>query len=139
MQSLRAFSGTVGCYLGDSLTPHTMFRLIISRVLSTIPLLFVISILAFSMVHLMPGSIAVIILDAGATAEGIAELEAEMGLDRPFIVQYLDWLIAEPIRAVALHGTGIPVTVPQPAKFAAHRCCRACPDLFRQETMRSGR
>ncbi len=69
-----------------------MLRLIINRVLSTIPLLFVISILAFSMVHLMPGSIALIILNAGATAEGIAELEAEMGLDRPFVVQYFDWL-----------------------------------------------
>ena len=69
-----------------------MLRLITSRVLSTIPLLFVISILTFSMVHLMPGSIAVIILDAGATTEGIAELEAEMGLDRPFLIQYGDWL-----------------------------------------------
>jgi len=69
-----------------------MVRLIISRILSTIPLLFVISILAFSMVHLMPGSIAEIILDAGATEEGIAELEAEMGLDRPLFVQYFDWL-----------------------------------------------
>ena len=69
-----------------------MIRLIISRVLQTIPLLFVISILAFSMVHLMPSSIAAIILDAGATPEAIAELEAEMGLDRPFVVQYVDWL-----------------------------------------------
>lgn len=69
-----------------------MLRLIINRVLSTIPLLFVISILAFSMVHLMPGSIALMILDAGATTEGIAQLEAEMGLDRPLLVQYFDWL-----------------------------------------------
>ena len=69
-----------------------MVRLIINRVLSTIPLLFVISLLAFSMVDLMPGSIAMIILDAGATEEAIAELEAEMGLDRPFFVQYFDWL-----------------------------------------------
>ena len=69
-----------------------MIRLIVSRVLSTIPLLFVLSLIAFSMVHLMPGSIASIILDAGATAEAIAELEAEMGLDRPFFVQYFDWL-----------------------------------------------
>jgi len=69
-----------------------MIRLIISRVLSTIPLLFIISILAFSMVHLMPGSIATIILDAGATPEAIAELEAEMGLDQPFFMQYFDWL-----------------------------------------------
>ena len=69
-----------------------MTRLIISRVLSTIPLLLVITVLTFSMVHLMPGSIATIILDAGATVEAIAELEAEMGLDRPFFVQYFDWL-----------------------------------------------
>jgi len=69
-----------------------MVRLILSRILSAIPLLLVISILAFSMVHLMPGSIASIILDAGATPEAIAELEAEMGLDQPFFVQYFDWL-----------------------------------------------
>ncbi|MEM7114641.1 MAG: ABC transporter permease [Chloroflexota bacterium] len=69
-----------------------MARLIISRILSTIPLLFVLSLLTFSMVHLMPGSIAVIILDAGATPEAIAELETEMGLDRPFLIQYFDWL-----------------------------------------------
>ncbi|MFK7801005.1 MAG: ABC transporter permease [Anaerolineae bacterium] len=69
-----------------------MFKLIARRFLTTIPLLFVISILAFSMVHLMPGSIAMIILDAGATEEGIAALEAEMGLDRPLVVQYFDWL-----------------------------------------------
>ncbi|NNF79826.1 MAG: hypothetical protein HKN05_17530, partial [Rhizobiales bacterium] len=36
-------------------------------------------------------------------------------------LQHLDWLIADPVRAVALHGTGIPVVVPQPAKFAAHK------------------
>ncbi|MEM8856679.1 MAG: ABC transporter permease [Chloroflexota bacterium] len=69
-----------------------MIRLIISRVLTTIPLLFVITILAFTMVQLMPGSIAEIILDAGATAEAVAELEADMGLDRPILVQYFDWL-----------------------------------------------
>ena len=69
-----------------------MIRLIISRILTTIPLLLVITILAFTMVQLIPGSIAVIVLDAGATAEAIAELEAEMGLDRPILVQYIDWL-----------------------------------------------
>lgn len=52
----------------------------------------VITILAFAMVQAMPGSIAGIILDAGATPEAIAELESEMGLDRPFFIQYFDWL-----------------------------------------------
>lgn len=69
-----------------------MLRLILTRVLTTIPLLFIITILAFAMVQAMPGSIAEIILDAGATPEAIAELEAEMGLDRPFYTQYFDWL-----------------------------------------------
>ncbi|MEM7332568.1 MAG: ABC transporter permease [Chloroflexota bacterium] len=69
-----------------------MLRLILTRVFTTIPLMLVITILAFAMVQAMPGSIAGIILDAGATPEAIAELEAEMGLDRPFFVQYLDWL-----------------------------------------------
>ncbi|MEM7801578.1 MAG: ABC transporter permease [Chloroflexota bacterium] len=68
-----------------------MIRLILSRILTTIPLLFVVTILAFTMVQLMPGSIAEIILDAGATPEAVAELEAQMGLDRPILVQYFDW------------------------------------------------
>lgn len=69
-----------------------MIRLIISRVLTTIPLLLVISLLTFSMVSLMPGSVASIILDAGATPEAVAALEAKMGLDKPFFVQYFIWL-----------------------------------------------
>jgi hypothetical protein len=36
-------------------------------------------------------------------------------------LQYLDWLIAEPVPAVALHGAGVPVLVPQPARFAVHK------------------
>lgn len=36
-------------------------------------------------------------------------------------LQQLDWLIHEPVRAVALHGAGIPVSVPQPARYAVHK------------------
>lgn len=36
-------------------------------------------------------------------------------------LQHLDWLIEAPVRAVALHGPGIPVTVPQPARYAVHK------------------
>lgn len=36
-------------------------------------------------------------------------------------LQHLDWLIADPVRAVALHGPGIPVQAPQPAKYAVHK------------------
>jgi hypothetical protein len=36
-------------------------------------------------------------------------------------LQYLDWLIQEPMPTVALWGSGIAVLVPQPAKFAVHK------------------
>lgn len=36
-------------------------------------------------------------------------------------MQQLDWLIENPIHAVALHGAGIPLRVPQPARYAIHK------------------
>jgi hypothetical protein len=36
-------------------------------------------------------------------------------------LQHLSWLIHQPDRAVALYGAGVPVRVPQPARFAAHK------------------
>jgi hypothetical protein len=36
-------------------------------------------------------------------------------------LRYLEFLIAEPIPAVALYGSGVPVTVPQPARYAVHK------------------
>jgi hypothetical protein len=36
-------------------------------------------------------------------------------------LHYLDWLIADPVPAVALWRAGIAVAVPQPAKFAVHK------------------
>ncbi len=36
-------------------------------------------------------------------------------------LQYLAWLIDEPLSTVALWGAGIPVMIPQPAKFAVHK------------------
>jgi hypothetical protein len=36
-------------------------------------------------------------------------------------LQHLAWLIADPVRTVALWGSGIAVNIPQPAKFAVHK------------------
>lgn len=36
-------------------------------------------------------------------------------------LQHLDWLIEEPIRTVALHGAGIAIVAPQPARYAVHK------------------
>lgn len=36
-------------------------------------------------------------------------------------LQHLDWLMHEPVPALVLHGAGVAVTVPQPARFAVHK------------------
>jgi hypothetical protein len=36
-------------------------------------------------------------------------------------LRFLDYLIAEPVRAVVLHGAGIPVFVPSPQRYAVHK------------------
>lgn len=36
-------------------------------------------------------------------------------------LQHLRWLLETPVQAVALHGAGVPVRVPMPARYAAHK------------------
>ncbi len=65
---------------------------ILSRLLLTIPLLLALSLLVFLMIHLIPGSAAVVMLDDAASPENIAALEAELGLDDPLWLQYGRWI-----------------------------------------------
>lgn len=61
---------------------------IIKRVLSLIPTLLGITILVFLMVHLVPGDPAQVMLGERASAQTLAELRKELGLDQPLYVQF---------------------------------------------------
>ncbi len=62
------------------------------RFLNVIPLLFVVTLLTFSMLKLLPGDPVTTILGNGASDPvKVAELTSELGLDRPFHMQYLNW------------------------------------------------
>ncbi|MEL6375911.1 MAG: ABC transporter permease [Pseudomonadota bacterium] len=67
-------------------------RLVGQRLGLGLIILLIISIIIFFMVELLPGDIAQAVLGQGATEENLAALRAEMGLDQPAIVRYLDWL-----------------------------------------------
>jgi len=54
--------------------------------------LFVISIIIFGAVELLPGDIAQAVLGQGATEENLAAMREQMGLNRPAVVRYLQWL-----------------------------------------------
>ena len=69
-----------------------MLSYILKRILSLIPVMFVVSVVIFLVVYLIPGGPATAMLGLEASAEQIAELNAELGFDRPFLVQYADWL-----------------------------------------------
>ena len=54
--------------------------------------LLVASVLIFLVANALPGDVAQVILGTDATPEAVAELRAQLGLDRPLIAQYLSWL-----------------------------------------------
>ena len=54
--------------------------------------LFVVSIVIFTAVNLLPGDFAQSILGQGATKDAVEAIRKDLGLDQPFFVRYLDWL-----------------------------------------------
>ncbi len=62
------------------------------RIIETIPVLILSSILVFLVLRLVPGDPAAIVAGEDATAEEIAIVRVELGLDVPLPVQYLKWI-----------------------------------------------
>jgi peptide/nickel transport system permease protein len=69
-----------------------MVAFLIRRTLGLVLVWLGVTILVFSIMHLAPGDPAMIILGPKATAESLARLRHELGLDQPLPVQYLRWL-----------------------------------------------
>lgn len=70
-----------------------MLLLLLRRLAITIPLMFVVSFLIYSLIVLVPGDPAVALAGQNPTPEQIAAVRAELGLDDPFLVQYWRWLV----------------------------------------------
>ena len=69
-----------------------MKKFIVKRILSLIPILFLVSIGIFSLIHLTPGDPARAILGDLATEDEVMALRESMGLNDPLPVQYFEWL-----------------------------------------------
>jgi len=68
-------------------------RFIIRRLLASIPVLLLVSMITFGLLWLVPGDPASIFLDASATAEALDRVRHELGLDRPFLVRMGEWYL----------------------------------------------
>lgn len=64
---------------------------IIQRILLAIPVVIGVSVLAFVLIRVVPGDIAVVKCGQPCTEEDLAEVRHLYGLDRPLAVQYFDW------------------------------------------------
>ena len=88
-----------------------MAQFIALRLLHTILILFGVSIVAFGLIHLIPGNPLDILLPPEAPKEVVERLKVEFGFDKPLYIQYFAWL------GRVLHGnlgtsvfTGLQVT-----------------------------
>lgn len=69
-----------------------MVRYAGARLAQAVPVLFLVSVLVFSIIHLTPGDPAYVLLGPNALPEQIRAVRAELGLDRPLLVQYIVWV-----------------------------------------------
>jgi peptide/nickel transport system permease protein len=69
-----------------------MTRYLLKKLITLIILLFLVSIAVFSVLFVLPGDPAQIMLGVNATPETLANLRAELGLDKPFWAQYAGWI-----------------------------------------------
>jgi peptide/nickel transport system permease protein len=69
-------------------------RLLKSRLIDLLVVLFGVSVITFLMIRLIPGDAVAIMLGANTevTPERVAELRGRLGLDQPIVSQYIGWL-----------------------------------------------
>ena len=65
---------------------------LVRRLLLTIPILFIVSVLCFSLINLIPGDPATVILGPEAPESAKDQMRERLGLDDPIPVQYVEWL-----------------------------------------------
>jgi peptide/nickel transport system permease protein len=69
-----------------------MTRYLVSRLLAAIPVLLGVSMITFALVRLIPGDPVQVMLGPEVIGNRAAEIRALYGLDRPWPVQYVEWL-----------------------------------------------
>ena len=80
----------------ERLGQHAVLRYVLRRLVSLIPVLLGVTIMTYGLMYLSPKDPVEMMLQAQGTApsqEIVDAMRHQMGLDRPFLVQYLDWLL----------------------------------------------
>ena len=74
------------------MTVHPVTKTILERLGLGLATLFVVSIIIFSAIEMLPGDFGQAILGQAATQETVATFRRELGLDQPAYLRYLQWV-----------------------------------------------
>lgn len=69
-----------------------MLAYVVRRLLATIPVMAIVALFVFSLLYIAPGDPAAVIAGDQATPADVERIRQSLGLDRPFLVQFWDWL-----------------------------------------------
>jgi peptide/nickel transport system permease protein len=69
-----------------------VFLFVLRRLMGGLPTLLLVTVLVFTLTRVLPGDPARLLLGEEATPELVAQIREELGLNRPILVQYADWL-----------------------------------------------
>jgi peptide/nickel transport system permease protein len=69
-----------------------MSRFVARRLAFTLVIIWLVSIVTFGATHVLPGDVATAILGQNVATTDVQQLRRDLGLDRPLVVQYGDWL-----------------------------------------------
>lgn len=69
-----------------------MLAYVVRRLMILVLIVFAVTVIAFAMMHMVPGNPARIMAGLDASEEDIALMEKKLGLDRPLYAQYLDYM-----------------------------------------------
>ncbi|MGA9866311.1 MAG: ABC transporter permease [Acetobacteraceae bacterium] len=94
----------------------------LSRIAGAIPILILVSLITFGLIHMIPGDPAAVIAGLSATPDQIAHIRHDLGLDEPLLSQMYHWydnlfhgnlgtslLLGDPVLQVV--GVRLPVTI----------------------------
>ncbi|MGB4778333.1 ABC transporter permease [Microbacterium sp.] len=100
-----------------------MIRYILGRLGGAVVVLFVLSVLVFSMVRLIPGDpVAAFVDPSNPDPEQIAAIRSQLGLDQPPVLQYVTWIggvltgdfgmsLTRPVSVTSLLADRMPVSI----------------------------
>jgi peptide/nickel transport system permease protein len=69
-----------------------MLAYIARRILATIPIMGIVALIVFSLIYVAPGDPAAVMAGDQATSADVERIRAVLGLDRPFVVRFGEWV-----------------------------------------------